>query len=234
VNAGVVRVLSPSAVHSSLEAIADAYRQRGGDRVELTFETAPALARRLAAGAAADVVIAPPNVMRELVTAGKADPAGPLELGRVGVGVAVRIGAPLPEVSSTQALKRAILDADSIVHTRASSGIYVARLLERLGVAAAASARTTTYHDAQGAFTHLVNGSGREIGFGGITEIRRWRDRGLRLVAPLPPDVQNYTAYVAALAMNAPNLEGARAFMRFLGSPAAVEILVANGVERPA
>ena len=228
---GIVRVLSPSALHSSLEDIVAAYRGQGGGEVILTFETAPRLVQRIAGGEAADVLIAPPKVMDELIGLGKAGADGCFQLGRVGVGVVVRAGAPLPDVSNTAALKRALLEADSVTHTRASSGIYVALLLERLGVAAAIKAKTASFLNAQETFTHLLNGKGRDIGFGGITEIRRWHDKGLRLVAPLPADIQNYTTYLAARAGNPPNREGARAFLKFLGSPAAKAILLANGVD---
>ena len=229
--AGVVRVLSPSAMHSSLEPIVEAHRKQGGVEVRLTFETAPVLTMRLAAGEAADVIIAPPGVLDELVKMGKAHPEGCFQLGRVGVGVVVRADAPLPDVSSTEALKRSLLEAEAIIYNRASSGLHVARTLERLGVAAEIKAKITLYDDATGSFTRLLNGRGREIGFGGITEIRRWRDKGLRLVAPLPADIQNYTAYMAALAADPPNPGGARTFLRFLGSPAAKAIFAANGVD---
>lgn len=225
-----VRVLSPSAVHSSLEAIVAAYREAGSSDVALTFETAPALAARLAGGEVADIVIAPPRVMDELIAAGRANPEGRYHLGRVGVGIAVREGAPLPDISSTAALKRSLLAADALIHTRASSGIYVAQLLERLGLAAAVRTKTTSYHDAQGAFTRLANGTGTEIGFGGITEIQRWANRGLKLVGPLPPDIQNYTTYLAALSADPPNPEGARNFLRFLASADARAICSAHGV----
>lgn len=228
---GVVRVLSPSAVHSSLEEIVAAYRGQGSGEVTLTFETAPQMVQRIAGGELADVIIAPPKVMDELVGMGKANADGCFQLGRVGVGVVVRAGMPLPDVSSTAALKRALLEADSVTHTRASSGVYVALLLERLGVAATIKAKTTSFLNAQETFTHLLNGKGRDIGFGGITEIKRWHDKGLRLVAPLPADLQNYTTYLAALAKNPPNREGAQAFLKCLSSPAARTILVANGVD---
>ena len=230
-NSSTVRVLSPSALHSSLEAIVAAYRKQGGGEVTLSFETAPRLVQRIAGGEVADVIIAPPKVMDELVGMGKANADGRFPLGRVGVGVVVRAGAPLPDVSSTGALKRSLLEADSVTHTRASSGLYVAQLLEHLGVAAAIKAKTTSFADAQATFTHLLNSKGRDIGFGGITEIKRWHDKGLRLVAPLPAEIQNYTPYLAALAMDPPNRKGAQAFLKFLGSPAAKVILVAHGVD---
>ncbi len=228
---GVVRVLSPSAVHSSLEAIVETYLRHGGGEVKLTFETAPTLVKRIAGGEAADIIIAPPKVMDELVGMRKASPDGRFQLGRAGVGVCVRAGAPLPDVSSTDALKRALLEAESVFHTRASSGTYVAQLLERLGVAARIKGKIRSYHDAQETFTHLLNGKGRDIGFGGLPEIQRWHDRGLRLVAPLPPDIQNYTAYLAALMADPPNRDGACAFFTFLASAEAKAILVANGVD---
>lgn len=230
-SSGGVRVLSPSAVHSSLEGIVAAYRKQGGGEVTLTFETAPQLVQRIANGQVADVIVAPPKVMDELVELGHAEADGRLQLGRVGIGVAMRAGAPLPDVSSTAALKHALLEADSITHTRASSGIYVAKLLERLGIAAAIKAKTASFPDAQETFTRLLNGTGRDIGFGGITEIKRWHDKGLRLVAPLPADIQNYTTYCAALAKDPPNCDGAQEFLKFLGSPAAKAVLLANGVE---
>lgn len=225
-----VRVLSPSAVHSSLEAIVEAHRGRGGGAVTLKFETAPAIAKLLAAGEPADIVVAPPKVMDELVSMRKADPEGRLPLGRVGVGVCVRAGAPVPDVSSTAALTRSLRDADAIFHTRASSGTYVAQLLERLGLAAELKAKIRSYHDAVETFTHMLASRGRDVGFGGIPEIHRWSGKGVEFVAPLPPDVQNYTRYVAALGADPANREGARAFLSFLGSPAAKAIFAANGV----
>ncbi|MBI3919131.1 MAG: substrate-binding domain-containing protein [Betaproteobacteria bacterium] len=226
-----VRVLSPSAMHSSLEPIAKAHRQQTQVEVRLTFETAPRLAQRLAGGEAADVVVAPPGVMDELVRSGKVNAEGRFQLGRVGVGIAVRTGAPVPEVSSSEALKRTLLAADAVIYNRASSGLYVTRLLERLGVAGAIQEKSAVYDDAVASFTRLLSGQGREIGFGGLPEIKRWHDRGLRLVAPLPEDIQNYTAYVAALGQNPPNPHGARAFLRFLAGPVARAIFAANGVE---
>jgi molybdate transport system substrate-binding protein len=226
-----VRVLSPSAVHSSLEAIVEAHRERGGGPVELNFETAPRIVRRLGAGDAFDLVIAPPKVMIELAGTGKTQPGKPVPLGRVGVGISVRAGAPAPDISSTAALTRALLDADAIFHTQASSGIYAAQLLERLGVAAQRGDKIRSYHDAQETFTHMLARGGRDIGFGGIPEIRRWQAKGVRYVGPLPEDIQNYTSYLAALAANPGNRDGARAFLEMLGSPAAKTLLAANGVD---
>lgn len=226
----VVHVLSPSAVHSSLEAIVAAHRARGGAEVRLRFETAPTLVRLMKEGETADIVIAPPQVMDELAGMGKTTPEGRYLLGRAGVGVCVRADQPLPDVSTTEALKRAVLAADAVFHTRASSGTYVAQLLQRLGLAERLGERVRAYHDAQETFSRQLGSKGRDIGFGGLPEIVRWHDRGLRLVAPLPPEIQNYTPYLAAMAADPPNRDGARAFFAFLSSAEAKAILVENGV----
>jgi len=229
--AAEVRVLSPSAMHSSLEALAEAHRKQSGDEVKLAFETAPAMRKKLAAGEIADIIIVPPAAMLQVVEMGKAAPTGHHVLGRVGVGVVIRAGAPVPDISSTEALKRSLLAADSVAYNHASSGVYVESLMKKLGLAEALEAKTVRHRDALESFTHLLKGEGREIGFGGMTEIVRWRDKGLRLVGPLPADIQNYTTYMAALSTEPPNLEGARAFLRFLASPAAKAILLAHGVD---
>ena len=230
-NAGEVRVLSPSAMHSSLEALAAAHRKQSGDEVKLAFETAPAMRKKLAAGETADVIIVPPAAMAEIVKMGKAVPEGHYDLGRVGVGVAVRADSPVPDISTTEALKRSLLSADSVAYNRASSGMYVERLMEKLGLAEPLKAKTVRHHDVLESFTHLLAGKGREIGFGGMTEIVRWRDKGVRLVGPLPADIQNYTVYTAALATEPLNPEGARAFLKFLASPAARAIFTSYGVD---
>jgi molybdate transport system substrate-binding protein len=117
------------------------------------------------------------------------------------------------------------------VYNHASSGTYVEKLIAKLGLADALAHKTTRLRDAQESFTHLLQGKGPEIGFGGVTEIGRWRDRGLMLVAPLPADIQNFTTYIATLATDAANREGADAFLRFLKSPSARAIMTAQGVQ---
>ena len=218
-------------MHSSLEALAEAHRRQSGDEVKLAFETAPAMRKKLAGGEVADIIIVPPAAMEQVVEMGKAVPNGHHVLGRVGVGVVIRADAPVPDISSTEALKRSLLAAESVAYNRASSGVYVESLMKKLGLTEALQAKTVRHHDALESFTHLLRGKGREIGFGGMTEIVRWRDKGLRLVGPLPADLQNYTTYMAALSTEPPNLEGARAFLRFLASPSARAILLAHGVD---
>src|SRR5438309_9171675 len=119
--AAEIRVLSAGAVEPGLRAAAAAFKKQSGHDVNITFNTAPEIRKRIGAGEAFDVVIAPPAALDEF--AGKVT-ADRVNLGRVGLGVAVRPGAAVTAISSGEALKRSVLAAESIVFNRASSGIY--------------------------------------------------------------------------------------------------------------
>jgi molybdate transport system substrate-binding protein len=228
--AAEIRVLSAGAVEPGLVAAAEAFKKAGGLAVRITYATAPMLRKRVGEGESADVVIAPPAVLDEFAKAGKVARER-VVVGRVGVGVAVRAGAPVPDISSTEALKRSILEAESIVFNRASTGLYVERLLGRLGIAEQVQSKSARYPDGASVMEHLLRGKGREVGFGASTEIVLYRDKGLRLVGPLPTEVQNYTSYAASPMTAAPNASGAQSFMRYLATPEAKALFVANGVD---
>jgi molybdate transport system substrate-binding protein len=229
--AAVITVLSAGAVEPGLAGLADAFRRTTGTEVAITFGTAPALRTIVAAGQEGDILIAPPSVVEDFVKTRKVVAEERAVIGRVGVGVAVRSSAPVPDISTTEALKRAVLAADSLVYNEASTGIYFARLLERLGVANAVKAKTTRYPDGAAVLDHLLKGKGNEIGVGPITEITVYTRRGLKLVGPLPSEVQNYTTYTAALMAGAKSPDAAKAFIRFLTSPSSKAAFAATGIE---
>jgi molybdate transport system substrate-binding protein len=149
----------------------------------------------------------------------------------VGLGVAVRPGADLPDISSTERLRASVLAADSIVFNRASTGIYLENLFKKMGIYEAILPKTTRYPDAGAVMEHVLKGKGKEIGFGPVTEILLHREKGLKLVGPLPADIQNYTSYSAAPMTAATSGELARAFVRYLSGPEAKALLVAAGVD---
>ena len=223
-------VLSAGAVEPGLRAAAAAYAKQSGNEVKITFNTAPEIRKRMQAGDAFDVVIAPPAALDEFATSGKIA-ADRVALGRVGLGVAVRPGAAIPDISNTEALKRSVLAADSIVFNRASTGIYLENLFKKLGLYEQILPKTTRYPDAGAVMEHVLKGKGREIGFGPVTEILLQRDKGLKLVGPLPADVQNYTSYSAAPTSSSANAELARAFVRYLGGAESKALFAAAGVD---
>jgi molybdate transport system substrate-binding protein len=228
--AAEITVLSAGAVEPGLKAAVAAFQKETGHTAKITFNTTPAILKRVGAGEVFDVVIAPPGAIKDFVAGGKVDDGG-VNLGRVGSGIAVRPGAPVPDISSAEAVKRAVLEAESIVFNRASTGLYIENLLKKMGVYDQIEARTTRYPDAFPVMEHLLKGKGREIGFGPITEILLFKDKGLRLVGPLPAEIQNYTTYIAVSMSAGAQKDAAQALVRFLGGPVGKPLFVAAGIE---
>jgi molybdate transport system substrate-binding protein len=226
--AAEIKIISGGAIEPGLEAVAHSFEKQSGHRVRITFNTAPQLRKRVADGERFDVVIAPPAVLDELAKAGKVSGEGHVPAGRVGVGVTVRSGAAAPAIGSVEALKQALLRADSVVYNQASSGLYLEKLFDKLGIGAQLKPKTTRYANGAQVLEHVIKGKGNEIGFGAMTEIRLFEPKGLKLVGPLPAEVQNYTSYSAAVAGSS---DAARAFVRYLATPAAKNDFAANGVE---
>jgi molybdate transport system substrate-binding protein len=228
--AAEVKVLSAGAIEPGLRAAAAAFRKQSGHDVHIAFNTTPEMRKRISGGDTFDVVIAPPAALDEFAGLGKIA-EDRVNVGRVGLGVTIRPGARLPDISSADALKRSVLEAESIVFNRASTGIYFENLLKKMGIYEQVKARTTRYADGASVMEHVLKGKAREIGFGPVTEILLYRDKGLRLVGPLPPEVQNYTSYWAVPMRAAADAELARAFVRYLGSPEGKALFVAAGVD---
>lgn len=230
VTAAEITILSAGAIEPGLKPAVTAFQKETGHTAKVTFATAPEILKRVGGGEAFDVVIAPPPAIESFAKAGKvgAERAG---LGRVGLGVAVRPGAAVPDISNAEALKRSVLDAESLVFNRASTGLYFEGVLRKMGVYEQVEGKITRYADGAAVMEHVLKGKGREIGFGPITEILLHREKGLRLVGPLPAEVQNYTTYIASPMSGTSNVEPARKLVKYLDSPAGKAIFVAAGVE---
>lgn len=220
-------LLSAGAVEPGLRAALKAY----GKPVSVTFNTAPQIRERVEKkGEKYDVVVVPPAAMDAFAEAGRVE-AARVTLGKVGQGIAVRPGAPVPDISSLDAMKRALLEAESVVFNRATGGQYIESMLRKIGVYEQIEKKTTRYASAAEVMEHLLKGKGREVGFAPMTEIMLYKEKGLRFVGPLPAEVQQHNTYVASPMRGAKNAQGAADLVRFLGTPAAKAALVSGGVE---
>ena len=230
-SAAEIKVISGGAVEPGLEAFAQLVRRDLGHQLQILYNTAPQIAKRLSAGEVYDILISPPATIEQAVKEGRVIADTRVPLGRVGAGIIVRTGAAAPAVVTVDDLKRALLDADSVVYNTASTGIYLDKLFAKLGIAEALKAKTTRYPTGAAVMEHVIKGKGNEIGFGAMTEIRHYEAKGLTLVGPLPAEIQNYTSYEAALMSGATAAEAARAVLRHLATPAAKAAFTANGIE---
>ena len=224
-----IAVLSAGAIEPGIKAAAAAFEKQTGHIVKITFNTAPELRKRMEGNPAFDVVIAPPAVINDFAAANQLA-AARSPVGRVGMGVAVRTGAPVPDIASADAIKRSVLAAESLVFNRASTGIYLEGLLKKMDVYTQIESKTTRYADGASVLEHVLKGKGREIGFGAMTEILLYTSKGLQLVGPLPADIQNYTSYTAAPLASGTQQALAQQFVVFLSGPVGKPLFVAAGV----
>jgi molybdate transport system substrate-binding protein len=225
-----LRVLSAGAIEPGIRPVIAAFEQRSGHRVTLNFATAPQIRQRIEAGEAFDLVLAPPAVLDAIApAAGTTGSAPRVPIGSVGIGVAVRPGAALPQIATAESFTQALREADSLVFNRASTGLYIERLLKQLGLDAEMAGKTTRYADGAAVMDHVLHGHGRELALGAITEIRLVRDRGLQFAGPLPPPLQNTTAYFA-IPLRTPPSDAVQALLRDLGSPDARATYGAAGI----
>jgi len=228
--AAEITVLSGGAIEAGLKAAAAAFEKQTGHTVDITFNTTPQMRTRVDAGDVFDVMVAPPDAIAEYARAGKVESGG-VSVGRVGSGVAVRPGAPVPAIATAEDIRRTVLDAESIVFNRASTGLYFETLLKKWGIYSQVEHKVVRYTTGAEVMSHVLKGKGKEVGFGPITEILLEKDRGLILVGPLPPEIQNYTSYTAVPMTAGAQKEAARAFVAFLGGPVGRPLFVSAGIE---
>jgi molybdate transport system substrate-binding protein len=229
--AAELKVLTAGAFKQVLLALLPDFERQTGHKVIVQNDTVGALRKRIEAGEGSDLVILTPAAVDELANSGNIVPGSRADLARVGVGVMVRAGAPAPDISSVEAFKRALLAAKSVAYidpaSGGSSGIYVARLLDKLGIAEEIKPKAKLKQG--GYVADLIVSGAADLGIHQISEIVPVK--GVTLVGPLPPEIQNYTVYAAGLGAHAKEPEAARALMKELTGPAAAGVLKSRGME---
>ena len=223
-----IKVLSDGPLRPALIEIGEAFRRETGNQVEFVFGTSPVVHKKVADGEIADVLIIQPNFVAELVKAGRVVAGEHPVVGRVGFGLTVRADAPARDISTTEAFKQTLSNADSLIFNNVASGNYFATVLERLGISEAVKAKVVRL-DPLAVYDRVLQGKGNDIGVGVIPLINT--AKGLRLLGRLPAEIQSYIVYAAAPMTSSTSPRAGRAFIYFLASPGAKAAFVDNGVE---
>jgi molybdate transport system substrate-binding protein len=229
--AAEIKVVSGGAFKQVLTALAAQYEKESGNKVDVTYQTVGQHLALIRDGKEEfDVAVLTPEGIDGLAKGGKVVPGTRADLAKVGVGVVVKAGAPLPDISTDDAFKRALLAAKSVAYidpkAGGSSGIYVAGLLQRLGIAEEVNAKAVLVQGGAVA-DHVADGEA-EIGVHQISEILPVA--GVTLVGPLPADIQNFTVYSAGIGTAAKDAAAAKSFVEFLTGPHAQPIIKAKGM----
>lgn len=231
--AAEIKVLTTGAMKPVVVELVPAF-ERLGHKVTVDNDTAGALLKRIEGGETFDVAVITPGAIDQLIKGGKIADGTRKNLARVGIGVMVKEGAPRPDISSVDVFKAALLAAKTVGYidpaSGGSSGIYLAKLFERLGVADAVNAKAKLKKG--GYVADLVVNGDAELGIHQISEIVPVK--GVTLVGPLPGEIQNYTTYAAGIGAAAKDVAAAKALLELLSGSDASALLGKKGMERPA
>jgi molybdate transport system substrate-binding protein len=222
----VLTILSGGAMRPLLAEAVPLFERAHSVKADVRFALTSVLAKEIEGGAVFDLALLPRPELDALAAVAAIAPGTQTDIARSAVGLAVRQGGPKPDISSVEALQRALLAARSIAYSDGPSGAYVAGLLQRLGIAEAMRPKTKL---TSRPVAELVASGEAELGMQQIVAILPVK--GADLVGPLPNELQNVIVYAAGIAAAAQNPDAAAAFIGFMATPQAVRIVRAKGLE---
>jgi molybdate transport system substrate-binding protein len=226
-----IRVFSSGAPAEVEKVLAAQFTRESGHRVVFTVANPAIIQQKLSGGEAPDIVILPAPIIDSLVKTGMLRPAG-VDLARVGVGLVVRDGAPLPDISTADGVRTALLRARSIVIPDPAgggqTGAALARMMTQLGIADAVKPKLTLMQAIAGGVDLVAKGE-IELGMFNISEILPVK--GVTLAGALPPALQSYIVFAAAIHAGSTSVAAAEDYIKLLSAPAAREHWRAGGLE---
>ena len=223
-----ITILSSMATKQVLADLIALYQQSVAQPVALESVGGVDAAKRVQAGEAVDVVVLASNAIDQLMADGKLVAGSRVDLVRSGVSVAVRAGAPRPAIGSEDELKRAVLSAQTLSYSTGPSGVALARLFERWGIAE--EIRPRIVQVPPGVPVGSLVADGRvELGFQQLSEMMSLT--GIDVIGPLPPAIQIITTFSAGLSVTSTKTHAAGALLAFMASPAAADAKVRHGME---
>jgi molybdate transport system substrate-binding protein len=223
-----VTVLSSLATREAYLELVPEFERKSGHKVTTTWTGTTDIAKRMAAGEVYDLVVSSSTSHRDLAAQGKIVAASLTNLARCGVGMAVRTGLPRPDVSTTEAFKQAMLAAKTIGYSTGPSGVYIAKLFERLGIADIMTPKTRQVPSGMSVGPFVAKG---EADFGFQQESELVHVPGIDYIGPLPAELQNVTIFTAGVHSRAAHPEAAKALVAFLTTPEAGAVMRKHGLQ---
>jgi molybdate transport system substrate-binding protein len=227
-HAAELKVLAGGSMTGPLNELAPPFERATGHKLTIHFDSTPNLIKLATSGAPFDLGVVPVDVFKDAVAKARFASGPTLDIARVGYGVAVRAGAPKPDVSTPDALKKTLLDAQSVAFLPASAaGAYVSSVFERLGIGETMKAKTKP-QTATGDIAKAVAKGDAELG---VFLINVLMAPGVEIAGPFPAELQNDLVFTSAVAADTNEAEAAKAFIAYLKTPAAAAMIKAKGME---
>jgi molybdate transport system substrate-binding protein len=223
-----IKLFVSNSMRGVMDKLIPRFERASGHKVSISYDPAKVMMERIARGETADLAILGGSAIADLERAGKIAAGSTRVVASCGVGIAVKAGAPKPDIGTVEAFKRALLAAKSIAYTQqGASGIYFSELIERLGIADPVKARAV--RQPGGLIGELVAAGKAELAVQQIPELMAVR--GIELAGPLPKEIQQTTVSSAGVFAGSNEPAAARALLDFLTTPASAAVLRAKGLE---
>jgi molybdate transport system substrate-binding protein len=228
VNAAEIKVISIQATEEAYKELVAQFEKATGHTVTTFHSGSNNVAKKLADGEPYDIVIMAAGAIDEQIKLGKVVPGSRVDFAKSGTGLAVRKGAPKPDIGNPEACKQALLKAKSIGYSTGPSGLYVLTVFDKLGIADQVKPKLKQTPSGVFVGTLIADGS-TEVGFQQISELIHFA--GIDYVGPLPGDLQRMTMFSTGIHTAAKQSDAAKALVRHLTAPAAAPIIKKQGLE---
>ena len=228
VAAAEIKILSSGAMKEIILDLIPEFERSSGNTVTASWAGSADIKKRIGAGESFDLVIVGATDVDAFIKDGKISPGSRVDIAKSGVGVAIKSGATKPDISTSEAVKKALLSARAVAFSTGPSGVHVQRLFERLGIAGDMKEKSRQTPPGVRVAEYLASGEA-DLGFQQVSEFIH--ESGIDFLGPLPADIQNITEYSSGIPAGSTAAEPAKALQAFLSAPAAAPVIRKNGME---
>lgn len=227
-HAADITVLASNGIKPAVVELVPQFEKATGHRLIFTWGASNLLVKKIEGGEAFDVVIVTPALIKSLIKQGKVVDGSAIDLARVGLGVAVKQGAPKPDIGTVEAFKRTLLNAKAIAYSAVGlSGLAFISATVKLGIADQVKAKGKS--NPAGPAAELVAKGEADVAVQNVAELASVQ--GVEVVGPLPAELQTFIVLTGGVGTNAKDKAGAQALIKYLTEPAAISVIKAKGME---
>jgi molybdate transport system substrate-binding protein len=226
-----LKVFSGGPFEAAFHELAKDFEASTGNRLVIEYGTAPQLQQKLTENVPGDLMLTATNLMTRPENQVKLVDGTMALLGKGGVGIMVKKGNALATMNTPEAFRNAVLQADRLIYNKASTGLYIDQLFKKIGLAEKLESKTERFVNGDDAIQRVIRGSGNEIGFGAIAEIKLNESKGVVLSGPLPDEYQNYTNYSGAVMKTSKHPKETLQLIEYLQSEKSKALFKRTGID---